>query len=419
MRSQSSVLATLLLVVGSFAWGFAAQAGSFLRFISEPEAVTHPTGYDGTSGHLAITVGIDPQTAISQELEVPVKNVITIYNGLHPTTGNMDTSEVPGGEFDFETRLSYVMGLALGLGNSNLAVRAGSFDDAAYTNSNEGPNGSFDLSPGADGIKGSADDLRNNDVNLVYFRKSDTDPFAPLPAIVDSTTYSRNLADLPGTDTFPTSAGRDVGAALGYANTEGVMHQRFSPGESRRTLTADAVSTLRYGMAGLDELQGQGGDDYTFELQYAGMTTNADVVVTTNTSLSFFARVVYGAIDSLGDSHHAMTDVTIEVNPTPDAGDWYFTSTLRSEIVYADFNGSGAEDGSEGAPWDTLQEALNDASDGTEVRIDADGDSPETLTINQPVTIEFTGGSGSARIGATGARSVNTQGRQTGFVSDD
>ncbi len=113
--------------------------------------------------------------------------------------------------------------------------------------------------PVADGISGSSDDIRDDDDNLHWFRKSNNNPFT-IAATVDASTYSRNLGDLPGGHSFAANADRTVGTLLGaVANTEAVMQQGTYIDEAQRTLGHDDVATLRYAMSGINESRRQRG----------------------------------------------------------------------------------------------------------------------------------------------------------------
>ena len=101
----------------------------------------------------------------------------------------------------FESTLVHELGHAMGLSHVNLSAAA---PDDSHTSSIEGPlqGDSFDFGRGSDGIAGTPDDQRNDDVNLHYFRKGLNNPFQ-IDDVVDSTIYSRDLVDLPSiTDSF-------------------------------------------------------------------------------------------------------------------------------------------------------------------------------------------------------------------------
>lgn len=301
------------------------------------DLVTHVMGYDGSVDVINITVGIDPTSAFVTEMQIPVQNVISIWNGLVPTTGNLQTANVPSGSFDFESVLLHEMGHALGLGHPNLASESGELGaNQDYTKSTVGANNMFDLNPGADGVIGSADDLRGDDVNLNYFNRSTNDPFdTGLPGVIDSTTYSRDLADLPLGDNYAANAGRVVAAHLGYGDTESVMQQGQFDTEAQRTLAAEDVAHIRYAMSGLDEIQGTA-DDYIFMLQFAGETTLADIVLDFDNDQSFgFAATTFEVSSEIIANHIAITEASIAFNdgsgllPFPiDDFTWFFNDVL-------------------------------------------------------------------------------------------
>lgn len=68
-----------------------AQPGAFLINTmiqtDSPDAVTHPLGYDGTGGSIAVTVCIDPASPSAAELTAPTVKAVDTLNALVPTTG--------------------------------------------------------------------------------------------------------------------------------------------------------------------------------------------------------------------------------------------------------------------------------------------------------------------------------------------
>ena len=83
-----------------------------------------------------------------------------------------------------------------------------------------------------------------------------------------------------------------------------------------------------------------------------------------------------------------------------------------------DFAHSGSEDGTFDLPFDSLQEALDEVSAGGTISIKAytaDKDSPETLTINQAVTINAV--NGTVTIGNSAARAAQRGSGEDGFIS--
>ena len=123
-------------------------------------------------------------------------------------------------------------------------------------------------------------------MNRHWFRRVDNNPFE-IGSVIDSTTYSVDLADLPPGNNFATNADRQVSDLFGLAPTEAVMQQGAFVDEDQRRLNHDDVATLRLGMAGVDEIQGTG-DDYTINVEYIGVASNCDVQLSvTGTSFAF------------------------------------------------------------------------------------------------------------------------------------
>lgn len=290
------------------------------------DIVTHPIGYDGTGEVITVTVGIDPASANSADMVIPTQNVVTTINALMETTGNLQTANVPFTEYDFESVLLHEMVHSLGLGHTNVG---GSGASNEYTNSDEGTNGVYDLDDGTDNIIGSADDIRGDDVNLNWFRTSNNNPFT-IAGTVDATTYSRDLTDLPGGDTYSANASVDVAVGLGIADTEAVMQQGTPNGQAQRTLGHDDVAGLRYGMSGIDETAGSG-DDYTLVLNYIGLDAGADIVIAFDNGQTGFA-VSSSSGTFLTPTHVAITGNNIYFNTT--AVTWFFNDIqLPIELV--------------------------------------------------------------------------------------
>lgn len=157
------------------------------------------------------------------------------------------------------------------------------------------------MNRGADGVIGSGDDRRGDDVNLHWFNKESNNPFV-LPEIIDRTTYSQDLADLPPGHLFAANADRGFSLLLGLPESEAVMQQGIFSGEARRTLVADDIATLRIAMSGLDGLQDTA-DDYAPVLQYVGFTEDADIVVGFDDTITFSACRITGSFLSRRDNH--------------------------------------------------------------------------------------------------------------------
>ncbi|MCP5245381.1 MAG: hypothetical protein H6937_05280 [Burkholderiales bacterium] len=323
-RNNQRESARLLLSVVPL-WIVSVEAGvfEFVNDISEVDVITHPIGYVGRGGELNVTVGISPLSPHAEEMEIPVRNAVNTWNQRVPTTGNIQVNDVlvPRHMFDFESVALHELGHCIGLAHPNLATESGvGGSDTNYTSAIRGENNRFDLNPGADGVIGSADDQRGDDINLHWFNK-DNNPFV-VTEVVDSTTYSRDLNDLPSVHRFAANGDRSVSFLLGFQNTEAVMQQGIISGEARRTLAADDVATLRLAMSGLDRLENTS-DDYVLNLEYLGVTDEADITFNFDNKASFAACRITGFF--LNDRHVAIQEGHISFNT---GFQWFFNPQL-------------------------------------------------------------------------------------------
>ncbi|MCH7667480.1 MAG: hypothetical protein IH936_16325 [Acidobacteria bacterium] len=318
------------------------EAGSFLS-VNEglPNAVTHPSNYDPTvGGVVTVSVCIDPAAPHAAAMEIPVKNIVRVINDLTPVSPNLILgafNNIPIDKIDFESLTLHEFGHCIGLHHPNVGVQAGvsgpPFVDADFTQSGDGANNDFSfnetstiVSDGADGVIGSSDDVRSDDVNFHWFVGGVNNPFAALPPTIDSTTYTRT-GSLPGGHTFAANAGRAVGTLLGIPDTEAVMQQGQFFDEDQRALQADDVATLRFAMAGLDELTGTG-DDYTINMVYAGMTTICDIRVESGpVGLGECATGVAFTDPTFADLNH-LTITSAVFTYEPGRTDWFFNQVV-------------------------------------------------------------------------------------------
>jgi len=368
-------------------------AGAFI-FAGEAngvDVVTHPQHYTGSGGNITVRVCINPADPNALAMEIPVQNIINIYNRLQPTTGNIKlggTNNIPGGAIDFESVALHEVGHCLGMAHANAATESfppptGTEFQRNFTKATDGPNNVFDINAGPDGISGSSDDVRGDDVNLHWFRKSNNNPFT-IAGVVDSTTYARDLASLPGGHSFAANADRTVGAHLGVTNTEAVMQQGTYIDEAQRTLGHDDVATLRYAASGVDEIANSA-DDYTITLQYGGISTgNCDITlqVTATTGLAFCG---VGGIGIALD-HVRISTATIEFG---NSYNWFFNpDTVNQAPVLAAIGNQSVDEGASLAVGISASDADGDSLQFSASGLPAfavltdHGDGTATLDIN-------------------------------------
>ncbi len=320
-----SRIATTALLTGLFLTGGSPGHATSYIFANEAsglDLVTHASGYDGTGGTVTVTVGIDETSAFATDMAISVQNAVNTFNALVPTVENLSFGQLAGNEMDFESVFLHELGHSLGLAHYNLASESalGAPRNRAAKTAN-GADDIFNVDPGTDGVYGSADDVRGDDQNLIYFNAAN-DPFETSLGTVDSTTYSRDLADLPGGDLFPNIATREVAALLDYGNTEAVMVQGTYFGEIQRTLAAQDVAGMLYAQSGLDSIAGTA-DDYSLDILFVGETDAADILVDFDNSQTGFAvsQSSGGFIPGSGDQDVVITSSNIYFN---DGFNWVF-----------------------------------------------------------------------------------------------
>ena len=207
-------LAIAVLTVG------AAWAGAYL-FAGEangPDLITHPQGYTGSETSLSVEVCIDPASLVPagasiNDLEIPVKNNIDVWNRLRPGLGNtlLDTANnIPAGLPDFESVSLHEIGHCIGLAHVNAASESGlPLADQNYTKATDGANNVFDINSGTDGVRGTSDDIRGDDANLHWFRIDTNDPGQlPLPSPIDTQDMVRKCGRGNGPTAGPVAAKR-------------------------------------------------------------------------------------------------------------------------------------------------------------------------------------------------------------------
>jgi len=332
--SSIALLCCLALVV--LAAPPAAEAGAYIfaGASNGVSVVAHPITYFGTGGVIRVGVCIDPASPIAADAEISVRNIITTFNAFQPQNGNVllgASNDIPAGQVDFESTALHELGHCIGLAHPNTASESGlGGANTNYTRTTRGADNTYDLDAGADGVRGSSDDLRGDDLNLHWFEIGVNNPFTQ-PATVEGSTYSRDLVNLPAGHTFAANADRALSTLMGLPLTEAVMQQGAFTDEDQRALAFDDVTTLRFGMSGIDEIAGNA-DDYTIELFYAGMTTACDVLI--RTTQTAFASCSTGATTLVGD-HIRITSATITLGGTN--VNWYFNDMLATvDAIFAD-----------------------------------------------------------------------------------
>lgn len=316
-----------------------AGAYIFADEINGVNVITHPSPYNGSGGVVTVRVCIDPGSPNASEMEYSIQNNVDVYNQLLPTTGNVKlgaNNNVPASTIDFESVALHEIGHCLGMAHINAASESGlTGNKQNYTKATKGIDDVFNTNAGTDGVIGSSDDVRGDDDNLVWFRRSNNDPFT-IDSVVDSTTYSRNLTDLPAGHNYAANADRAVSTLLGYVKTEAVMQQGTYFDEAQRTLGHDDVATLRYAASGINEneVDGNGApnqDNYSIVLEYGGISTaNCDVSMsfTTTPGLAFCSVSGVG----IDENHIRISNANIEFG---EGYNWHFNAANTAPVLNA------------------------------------------------------------------------------------
>ena len=325
----SQLCLTLLLEAGALMlFAVSATGGVFVSATeSDPARILHPTGYTGTGGTLTVDVCIDSASPNAAAMVLSVQNIVATVNAREAHIGNLwsgTTNNVPASSPDFESVALHEVGHCIGLAHSNLASESGlSGGDRDFAKSADGADNTYDLGRGLDNHRATGDDLRDDDTSYHYFDQSTNDPYRLTASVVDSTTYSRNLANLPGIDTYPASADRYNNSDYSVLqSTEAVMNQGTFFDEEQRLMTADDVSAIRYAMSGLDEIEGTS-DDYTLQLNYVGLASSCDLKLDFDNAQTGFAvcSVSWQRIGNPTSKHDRITSANVYFNT---GYSWFF-----------------------------------------------------------------------------------------------
>lgn len=347
-----AVVCGLVVLCGMM--GLSRQAHGFSYLFAKAhgeDIVSHAGGYTGSQDQLFVTVGIDPGSLYIDDLMMMTQNVVRTWNRQTPVTGNQ-SSGVGFGEqmFDLESILLHEMGHAVGMDHPNQGIEAGiPASKQGLAMSTFGPNGFYEFvdekSPEylgiKDGLLGSFDDIRGDDVNLNYFNKETNNPFM-IAGVVDSGTYSRELSDLPLGHDYSAVGSGSVALSGGSVNSQAVMHQVFSPGAIQRDLSFDDVAGVSYAQTGLDHLADTG-DDYQVTLIYGGVDVGADIVIDYGDHGLDFGVLANtltegGFIPGTSEGQVMIQSAEVQLS---DAANWYFNTASNAAVptaVYGDFN---------------------------------------------------------------------------------
>lgn len=315
-----------------------AQAGTFINSQVNPNLRTHPQNFSGVGGDrppIRVCVDVQANEPMAIQSEPAVRKVIATLNRLrslgdHSYATNPAT-DMPASQLDFESVLLHEMLHSQGLAHPNLADESGLPPPLSLgTRSTAGANNIYEQDAGIDGLHGSADDLRGDDVNLHWFRRGVNDPGA-LPDVIDETTMATTLDFLPSSHRYAANAGRDVLAALGYADAEAVVHQGARVDEVQRHLHHDDVATLRLAQAGIDGIEGTA-DDYRTTYVYTGRQINpqgvdCEVAIRFDNSAAL-ATTTTSAVQ-IAPNHIAIWYARMRINP---AVNWYFSPGPNTQV---------------------------------------------------------------------------------------
>lgn len=364
------------------------------------DSVTHPQVYTGTGGTLAnLTICIDTSVnpVLAAQAEGAVIKAVRTFNRLRSIPNNNlafnAATDIPAGQVDFESTLLHEMGHCQGLAHPNHATESGIAEPGRNgTKSTVGANTVFDQAAGADGLHGSRDDLRNDDLNLHWYIRNQNNP-GLLPASFDSSALVRDLGALPAGHLFAANADRDVLNALGFPATEAVMQQGAFTREAQRHLQHDDVTTLRLARSGLDRTAGTA-DDYTYALQYVGQLNNppnaqCNLRVRLDTSTSFAVCGVSGSTLSNGDLRVTSANLAFNSDTA-----FFFSPAENTVTTITDDTPDPSSPGQSYVVSVTVREAAGISITGEPagtVLVSDDSTPPSTCTITLAGTVNETG----------------------------
>lgn len=328
-RPVQWVLLLAVVASGPAAAGLFMFAEGTDNLDPDPNRITYPVGYTGQQSEVAVSVCIHPDSESISDMEIPLRNVLAVWNELEPVAGNLQRNDprLASNEIDYESVLTHEVGHCIGLAHPNLASESDvPVEDQGYAKSLPGADG-YTLDAGADGVIGTRDDQRGDDINLNWFRKGVNDPFV-FEDVIDASTYTTDLSELPAGHAFVEIAALQVSQLRGLSEEEAIMHQGSRRGATRRELARNDATMIRLAQSGLDRTQGTA-DDFTLRLEYQGIGDEDDCDITVKTGGEDFAFCQVNA--QLPASDQALiTQGRIFMGST-DNFNWHFNTELRAE----------------------------------------------------------------------------------------
>jgi Tol biopolymer transport system component len=380
-------------------------AGAFIGGTEDfPNRLLHQN-YSGAGGQQAdvtvcVDISVNPDLAIAAE--PAIHNVIATYNRFHGLAEHSfafwPESSAEQTRPDFESVLLHEFMHAHGLDHPQHANNPAGAGSAVYdaTRSTDGANNLLDHLGDADGLPGSADDQRGDDLSLSWFVSGVNDP-GVIPAVVDRTTMSRELADLPAGHSFVANGNAAVMAALGYVNSESAAHQGHEMGQVQRHLHSEDITTLRLARAGIDGIAGTA-DDYVHQARYVGRLNDPQgsecrAVVRFVDEVSFASTFV--GTTSIADGHLRLVFPTrMRFNPQVD---WYFTPGANTTVQIVDTPDPSTGDSPYSVQVTVAKAAYNGMSGTPQGEVEVrDGPRGDALTASCRMSLNA--GSGSCQL---------------------